>query len=720
MAPAQSKMVMPALLRERTIRGVVSQLTSLYLNNRTRISRAVYITLLVALINRVRNAIAEQKAASVREAVQRAKKVGTTAAVDDDDEAASIKKKKKKVELNREFFCSLLRLLRIVVPGWRSKETRLLISHSIFLVIRTLISLKVAAMDGAIVKALVKGNGREFLKRIVWWMLIAVPATFTNSMLSYHQAELSLRYRTRLTQYIHDKYLSQLTFYGISALDDRIKNADQLIAVDVAKFSNSLAELYSNLAKPLLDMTIYTLSLSKSVGGEGVVFMSLLVQLSANVMRALTPPFGKYVADEARLEGEFRFQHSRLIDHAEEVALYAGHEAEKDTLDKGYFTLIKHVNYILRRRFYHGFMEDFIIKYFWGALGLMLCSVPVFVKIPGQAVMNMGDRTESFVTNRRMLLGASDAFGRVMFSYREIMELAGYTSRVSSLLEVMDDIQSGHFEKKLVSSSGTEDNAAVLKGRGKVVESKDIKFIDVPIISPNGDVLVKALSFSLKQGDHLLVVGPNGCGKSSLFRILGGLWPVYGGTVYKPPFTDIFYIPQRPYLSRGSLRQQIIYPDGLRTMRSKGITDADLLGVLRMLSLEHLVDLYPEGWDAEAEWRDVLSGGLQQRVAMARLFYHRPRYAILDECTSSVTLETEKVMYENAKSLGITLMTVSHRRSLWKYHSRILQFDGQGNFVFTKLDAEKRLQLEDEKEDLEVLLRQVPEIERRIEELTAA
>ncbi|KAI2617278.1 ABC transporter transmembrane region 2 [Hypomontagnella submonticulosa] len=711
----QSKLVLP----DKSIKAVVSQLTTLYVKNRTRISRVVYLALFVALVNRVRHAVSEQKAASAREAAQRESGITTTSS--DGAETTEQKKKKKKVELNREFFKSLLRLLRIVVPGARSKETRLLVSHSFFLVVRTLISLKVAEMDGAIVKALVKGNGREFLTRIVWWMLIAVPATFTNSMLSYHQAELSLRYRTRLTQFIHDKYLSQLTFYGISALDDRIKNPDQLIAVDVAKFSNSLAELYSNLAKPLLDMTIYTWSLSKSVGGEGVVFMSLLVQLSANVMRALTPPFGKYVADEARLEGEFRFQHSRLIDHSEEVALYHGHEAEKDTLDKGYFTLIKHVNYILRRRFYHGVMEDFVIKYFWGALGLLLCSVPVFFKLPGQlaGAANMGDRTETFVTNRRMLLSASDAFGRIMFSYREIMELAGYTSRVASLLEVMDDIQAGHFEKKLVSSSGTEDNEAVLRGRGRVVESKDIEFIDVPIISPNGDVLVRALSFSLKQGEHLLVVGPNGCGKSSLFRILGGLWPVYGGTVYKPPFTDIFYIPQRPYLSRGSLRQQITYPDSLRTVRARGVTDAQLLDILKILSLEHLVDLYPEGWDAEAEWRDVLSGGLQQRVAMARLFYHKPRYAILDECTSSVTLETEKVMYDNAKALGITLMTVSHRRSLWKYHSRILQFDGQGHYVFTKLDAERRLKLEDEKEDLEVLLRQVPEIERRIGELTA-
>ena len=213
--------------------------------------------------------------------------------------------------------------------------------------------------------------------------------------LSYHQCKLALQYRSRLTNYLHTRYLSNMTFYSLSALDDRIKNADQLITVDVARFSNSLAELYSNLAKPMLDIVVYNYSLSRSVGGEGLFMMSLLVQLSANVMRALTPPFGKYVAEEARLEGEFRFQHSRLIDNSEEIALYHGHEAEKDTLDKGYFTLIKHVNRILRRRLYHGVMEDFIIKYFWGALGLMLCSVPVFFKIPGQALRGMGDRTES-------------------------------------------------------------------------------------------------------------------------------------------------------------------------------------------------------------------------------------------------------------------------------------------------------------------------------------
>ncbi|KAH8778969.1 ATP-binding cassette sub-family D protein-like protein member 1 [Hyaloscypha finlandica] len=707
---AQSKLRL--LPPDRTLKSLVNSLTTHYLAHRTAISRTVYLTLFFALLNRIRSAISEQKASALRQAAARQR--GSTSL------SHSHGGKKPKVELNREFFKNLFRLLKICIPGWRSKELRLLISHSVFLVIRTLISLKVAAMDGQLVSSLVRGRGRDFLIGIVWWMVIAVPATFTNSMLSYHQCQLSLQYRTRLTNYIHDKYLSNMTFYSLSALDDRIKNADQLVTVDVSKFANSLAELYGNLAKPTLDMLIYNYSLSKSVGGEGLFFMSLLVQLSANVMRALTPPFGKYVADEARLEGEFRFEHSRLIDYSEEIALYNGHEAEKDTLDKGYFTLIKHVNYILRRRFTHGIMEDFIIKYVWGALGLILCSVPVFFKIPGAVAQTMGDRTESFVTNRRLLLSSSDAFGRVMFSYKEVTELAGYTSRVATLLEVMDDIKAGHFEKTLVSDESAAEQLELMKGRGTVIESEDIEFINVPIITPGGSVLVKALSFSMKRGDHVLVVGPNGCGKSSLFRILGGLWPVYGGTVRKPSLSQVFYVPQRPYLSSGSLRQQIICPDSLRIMRSKGITDTDLLAILKILDLDHLVSSFPEGWDAEAEWRDVLSGGLQQRVAMARLFYNRPKYAILDECTSSVTLEMEKVMYDHAKALGITLMTVSHRRSLWKYHSKILQFDGQGHYIFTSLDADKRLKLEDEREELEVLLRGVPEIERRVEELTAA
>ena len=123
--------------------------------------------------------------------------------------------------------------------------------------------------------------------------------------------------------------------------------------------------------------------------------MSLLVQFTASVMRALMPPFGRFVTQEARLDAELRFHHSRLINYSEEVALLDGHEAEKDTLDKEYFTLIKFVNRVIRRRLYHGVIEDFTIKYLWGALGLILCSSPIFLRFSPSGMKQAGNRTES-------------------------------------------------------------------------------------------------------------------------------------------------------------------------------------------------------------------------------------------------------------------------------------------------------------------------------------
>lgn len=456
-----------------------------------------------------------------------------------------------RVEVDARFFEQLRRILRIIIPSYKSKEALLLGGHSVFLVLRTMLSLYVADLDGRIVSALVRAQTRQFLLGILWWMTVAIPATYCNAMIEFLQSKLALSYRARLTKEVHNKYLSDDTYYQLGNLDDRIRNADQLITVDVAKFSNALAALYSNIAKPILDVSLYNYQLSRNVGAEGLILINILVQGSAALLRAATPPFGSYAATAQKLEGEFRWAHTRLIENNEEVALYQGQQSEKNGIERAYFSLIKHINRISKIRIGHGMVEEGIIKWLWGSLGLVICSIPVFVKLPGVGAVgggDMGSRTEAFVTNRRLLLSASDAFGRIVSSYKELSEMAGYTARVSSLLDTMDDVKASRFDKKLVSSAGTEENAAVLRGRGRVEESSDIVFQDVPIVSPNGDVLVPKMSFTVTPGEHLLIIGPNGCGKSSLFRILGGLWPVYGGVVKKPKASHFAYIPQRPYL----------------------------------------------------------------------------------------------------------------------------------------------------------------------------
>lgn len=124
----------------------------------------------------------------------------------------------------------------------------------------------------------------------------------------------------------------------------------------------SLTRPDSNLAKPVLDVVLYNYQLSRNVGAEGLVILNLAVQASATLLRALTPPFGKYTAEEAALTGALRHSHSRLVEASEEIAFYGGEQAEKLLLERDYFALVKHINRVLRIRVWHGIIEEGIIK----------------------------------------------------------------------------------------------------------------------------------------------------------------------------------------------------------------------------------------------------------------------------------------------------------------------------------------------------------------------
>jgi len=206
---------------------------------------------------------------------------------------------------------------------------------------------------------------------------------------------------------------------------------------------------------------------------------------------------------------------------------------------------------------------------------------------------------------------------------------------------------------------------------------KELKFEKVPIVTPNGDVLIRSLDMELEKDMHLIICGPNGCGKSSLFRTIGGLWQLQAGTLTRPDLSDMIWIPQNAYLSLGTLKEQIIYPHTSAEFDARGGTIEDLENIMEHVNLSYVVEI-ENGWDSKRNWKDRLSGGEKQRVGMARMFYHRPSFAILDECTSQVSIDWEGKMYTHAKDLGIQLITVSHRTTLHRYHSHVLRMDGEG------------------------------------------
>jgi ATP-binding cassette subfamily D (ALD) protein 2 len=639
--------------------------------------------------------------------------------------------KKHRVAVDKEFLRRLRVLIPIVLPKLWSKPFLLLSLHSMFLVARTFMSIYVANLDGVLTRSIVEKNGVDFGWAMAKWLGIAIPATYINSLLRYLESKLSLAFRTRLVKVMYQRYMTSECYYRVDNLDSRLDNVDQSLTEDVSQFCAQLAHIWGQISKPLLDIVLMTRSLYNlfiaQSGGQSMrdpALLALLVTAStAGMLRAVTPPFGKMIAAQQKKYGELRAVHARLITHSEEIAFYRGHKVEKSVLDDAYEALRDHMSSLYARRINYTMFEQFLMKYVWGACGLVIIAFPHFAPANAGAATaggpmttgKVGGRTQEVIVARGMLINVSDALERLLSSWKDITELAGYTERVYQMTVIFEDMKNEKYEK-------FQTGALPITALGTVYDNADfIDMKDVPIATPNGDVLIEKVNLRIERNMHVLITGPNGCGKSSLFRMLGSLWPVRGGVLRKPSISNMFYIPQRPYLSHGCLREQFIYPDTTEDMRAKGLTDDDLLKILQVVDLAHVVTR-EGGWDARNDWRDVLSGGEKQRVGMARVFFHKPMFAILDECTSAVSIDVEGQMYEHAKAMGITLLTVTHRPSLWKYHTHLFKMDGQGGYVFSAFDEvsdKQSLTLTEKKKNLEAQIAELPKLQADLDVLNA-
>ncbi|KAH8421347.1 hypothetical protein KR009_002422 [Drosophila setifemur] len=603
-------------------------------------------------------------------------------------------KKAAKAHVNSVFFKQLRKLLPILIPSFWSVETGLL-----FLVAAALIGRSVSDIwmiqNATVVESTIIHMNRDKFKTALLKYLTALPAiSVVTNVLKWSLGELKLRFRTNLTHHLYSQYLNGYTYYKMSNLDNRIANADQLLTTDIDKFCESATDLYSNISKPVLDIFIYVYRLTVNLGGKTPSILMLYLLFAGIFLTRLRRPTGRLTVEEQKLEGEFRYVNSRLITNSEEVAFYQGNVREKLTLLASYSKLRAHLRKFLEFRVSMGIIDNIIGKYFASIVGFYAVSIPFFSENhPLLSGEQSGQRLQAYYTYGRMLVKLAEAIGRLVLAGREMSRLAGFTARMTELIKVLSDLNKGTYERTMVNGNNITQSGAAGSSFGPnkgamCFEDNIIRFEQVPLVTPNGDVLLKELTFEVKSGTNVLVCGPNGCGKSSLFRILGELWPTWGGKVTKPSRGKLFYIPQRPYMTLGTLRDQIIYPHTREDMRRVGQSDEDLMHYLDIVQLTYL-EQRENGLDAIEDWIDVLSGGEKQRVAMARLFYHRPQFAILDECTSAVSVDVEGKMYSYCREVGITLFTVSHRKSLWAHHDYYLQFDGRGSYEFETIDQDK-------------------------------
>jgi len=357
------------------------------------------------------------------------------------------------------------------------------------------------------------------LTRLQWCGIGAI-ASYTNSMLKFLQSKVAIGFRTRLTRYIHDLYLSpNLSYYKLLNLDGGVGDGfDQLLTQDLTLFCSSAASLYSSMLKPSADILLFSYQLYKSLGPLASVGLWSNYIFTAILLRKLSPPFGKMKAVEGRREGEFRGLHARLIANAEEVAFYGGADMERIFLDKGWSQLKKWMESIYTLKIRYNILEDFVLKYSWSAYGYLLTSLPVFLPAWGGMGGLLELSTESdgrekgrmkeFITNKRLMLSLADAGGRLMYSLKDLSELAGYTSRVYTLISTLHRVDANAY----FPPSGTHPELYSLSDvQGTIQKGFDgVRLENVPIVAPSifpngGDELIESLSLIVRSGEHLLV-----------------------------------------------------------------------------------------------------------------------------------------------------------------------------------------------------------------------
>jgi len=666
---------------------------------------------------------------------------------------------KHRVAVDALFFSRLRRILAITIPGVWSKEAAYLSILTGLLFARTFFSIAIAEIVGANAQSLVSRRWGRMWQGVKMFAIITIPASAVNAGLKYFTELVSLRFRKRLSEHVTAQYLDGTNFYKACNLggESRIDNADQRIVADIKDFGDEIASLYASLLKPLLDVVLFTWKLSTLLGWQGPAAMHGYFLFSAFVKKRLMPNLGRLVARESELEGFYRTAHNRLITNSEEVAFYDGSQKEKKIINNALQLICQHIAYARYVKAWIGVFDGLLIKYYASIAGYCTLLSPFILNMNSQATTS--ELTRDYIRTSQYLGQLSTAVAALVMTGNKLTSIAGYTSRVSELLEQVRHLneagnqpfeikaeaphireqvaegselantidswrkrcdqqreqrinirhtqgESGASQAAIAEREQKQATATLMKrthshtglgvGGGEIELADDIEFIHVDIVSPEGKLLVHDLNFTVTAGTNVMVTGPNGVGKSSLFRIIGELWPLHSGVLRKPAKEEIMFIPQKPYLVLGTLRDQIIYPHERADMEALGVTDEDLGALLAIVDPARNITTEWE-WDTVKDWFHAFSGGQKQRVAMARLFYHKPKFAILDECTSAVSDEVEGTIYSTCRLLGITIFTVSHRPSLAKYHDVVLKFLGETRWTTTKIDS--RAEIEREKKE---------------------
>lgn len=565
---------------------------------------------------------------------------------------------------------------------WKARGLLLLIV--LLLLAYTGLSVLLNNQRGVLISALSAKDESRFWQTVVIFIGVLVVYAPLLAGYTYLRDRLGLAWRRWLTNRFVDRYFSDRAFYRINQFNPDIDNPDQRIAEDVKSFTQESLTLVLVVSDSVLEVIAFS-GVLWGISRELVVFLLVYAVLGTLVaVGVFGKPLVRLNFEQLKREANFRFSLVRIRENAEAIAFYQGEAQESAQIKDRFMAAFENFKHLL--------FWELNLNGLTNAYEFIPYVLPAIVVAP--AVFG-GDVEVGKVSE------AQGAFIRVFFSLNVIVarfqsltafgagidrlyDFAGSLGPVEAIADLPEAVavtghpENGHPENGDLETSPPETEPEDVESMETAVDAEaipdphpliirevasELALHHLTLQTPNYQrTLIENLSLELKPQSSLLVTGPSGCGKSSLLRAIAGLWDSGKGLIQRPDLEHLLFLPQKPYMILGSLRQQLLYP-----YPDSEIEDARLEAVLTEVNLPDLAERFG-GFDAAAEWGDVLSLGEQQRLSFARVLLHQPTYAILDEATSALDRANEAQLYSHLAATHTTYLSVGHRESLEAYH----------------------------------------------------
>ena len=545
-------------------------------------------------------------------------------------------------------------------------------------------------------------NQALFLEKTANFAACLAVATPVTVLFKFQLQRLALNWRQWMTTELARQYYSDRTYYKVE-IDSEIDNPDQRITEDVTSFTRLSLDFAITLLTSIIDLISFSgilYSIYPQLFYVIFVYASFGSITTVKLGRALVGQNAEQLLREANL----RYALVRFRENAESIAFYQGEAQEEEKVSARLGGIVENKRALLGTQ---RNLEFFTVGYVY-----LIQILPVLVVSPlyFAGTVQLGVITQSSGAFNSIL----DDLSLIVNEFEGLSRFSAGLNRLATFVERMESYQSepgnGTFalnntrldtptqavEGRSTAAGNTGELPPLLSpsadpaarfAAASLIDNQEVADLtggmvlsisNLSLVTPDGSRLLFAnVSFEVAAGEHLLVTGTSGSGKSSMLRALAGLWTRGAGSVTRPLTTDTMFLPQRPYCTLGTLRQQLVYPNTVEEFVAAKGTDDTLLRALRTVQLSELADGGAVGLDGVRDWSDELSLGEQQRLAFARVLIRQPKLAILDEATSALDLTTEAAMYAALAALpGISYLSVGHRPSLENFHHTRLRLFG--------------------------------------------